>query len=272
MSQFVANRLSLPFERPQLNRQQLTVVAAITTMLTLLMTYSGACNTSDLALAHRLVLWTVVCGLVVLQVVGLAATLRATLPPSGRLFALPDGLAVVLTITLVAVQLHWLKFTPLLPKKPDPALEFLLFVTPLVGSVAIMTLVAVNSVADAQRRIADDVARRTRSGVDTNGFTAVVDWPDATILRVSVEDHYLSIHTARGVSLIRGRMNDALDRLANENGFQVHRSHWVAVDQIERIVRRGRDCRVVLLDGTSLPVARSRLAAIRAIWQRSRTG
>lgn len=86
------------------------------------------------------------------------------------------------------------------------------------------------------------------------------------LLRVSVYDHYVEAHTRRGHELILIRFSDALTELEGYDGLQIHRSHWVAREAVNRIVRgESRSLMVELQDGTHLPVSRSHEAKVRAL-------
>ena len=47
-------------------------------------------------------------------------------------------------------------------------------------------------------------------------------------------------------------------------GLQVHRSHWVSFDAIDKTERRGDGARLILADGASVPVSRSHMPRLRA--------
>ncbi|MEC7760397.1 MAG: LytTR family DNA-binding domain-containing protein [Pseudomonadota bacterium] len=78
----------------------------------------------------------------------------------------------------------------------------------------------------------------------------------ADLISITTQDHYLDVVTAKGESRILKRMSDALAELNGFPGMQIHRSHWVALDAVERVEKDGRKCLVVLKNGTTLPVSR----------------
>jgi DNA-binding LytR/AlgR family response regulator len=80
------------------------------------------------------------------------------------------------------------------------------------------------------------------------------------ILAVHVEDHYLRLYTSTGSQLVYMTMSDALAQLGGADGLQVHRSWWVA----RRAVRRGRGAHLHLTCGAVAPVARARIANLKA--------
>ncbi len=234
-------------------RQELFLYAVVIIGLSLVLALSGAFDTDELGISHRLALWFTVCVLIISQAGALDRVVRRMLRGTRAATLVSGATAVGITVVLMAVELHALKFTPLLPKKPDPLFEFLLFVAPPVGVIAILSLLLSN----IKRCDSDRQKTAAASPDDAN------DWPGGRVFHVSAEDHYLQVVTEQGSALVRGRMKDAVLRLRDRRGLQVHRSHWVAVDQLDRIVRRGRDYRLILIDGTAVPVGRSRLAVLR---------
>lgn len=77
----------------------------------------------------------------------------------------------------------------------------------------------------------------------------------APVLALSAEDHYLRVHTPAGEALIHMALAAAMPLLPD--GYQIHRSHWIARAAIKAV---NRD-RVELLTGLSLPVSRHRSKA-----------
>lgn len=79
----------------------------------------------------------------------------------------------------------------------------------------------------------------------------------ASLICIRMEDHYLRVTTSEGEALILMRFRDALSELEDYPGFQIHRSWWVASDQIERFSRSKRRLEVVLSNGSRAPVSSS---------------
>lgn len=86
----------------------------------------------------------------------------------------------------------------------------------------------------------------------------------ADVRAVTAEDHYCRLHLASGAKpLVLARFADARAELAGVDGEQVHRGAWVAATAIDGAIREGRAWRLVLADGTRLPVSASHVAAVR---------
>lgn len=84
------------------------------------------------------------------------------------------------------------------------------------------------------------------------------------VISVSAQDHYVMVVTAEGAGLVLMRFSDALQELAEFDGLQVHRSHWVARAHLEGLSRVGGRPHVQLSDGRVLPVASARLKDVKA--------
>jgi hypothetical protein len=84
------------------------------------------------------------------------------------------------------------------------------------------------------------------------------------LIALSVQDHYVEVITTRGRDLILMRLADAMAEAEGVPGLQVHRSHWVALDQVRAARRQGDGAVLTLSDGREVPVARARLADVRA--------
>jgi DNA-binding LytR/AlgR family response regulator len=79
-----------------------------------------------------------------------------------------------------------------------------------------------------------------------------------------MEDHYVRVHRASGSRLELMPMADAIARYGVA-GIRTHRSWWVAVSAVRAIERDGRNMRLRLDGGLTVPVARNRVAAVRAV-------
>lgn len=95
------------------------------------------------------------------------------------------------------------------------------------------------------------------------------------LISLSATDHYVEVTTDKGRELVLMRLADAIAETGPARGMQVHRSHWVALDRVRAVQRRG-DGAVLELDtgnggGASgpggvlvIPVSRRHMGAIRA--------
>ena len=81
---------------------------------------------------------------------------------------------------------------------------------------------------------------------------------------LQMEDNYVRVHRAQGSSLELMSLREAIERFGHPGGLQVHRSWWVAAAAVEGAERDTRNWRLRLRNGMLVPVARNRVAAVRA--------
>ena len=79
-----------------------------------------------------------------------------------------------------------------------------------------------------------------------------------------VEDHYVEVLTERGKTLVLLRLSDAIRETAGVPGVQIHRSHWVALAAVSRVVRSEGKVFAELPNGLRLPVSRGYADAAKA--------
>lgn len=84
------------------------------------------------------------------------------------------------------------------------------------------------------------------------------------LLALKAEDHYLRAYAPGREELFLMRLRDALAMLPTDAGVQVHRSWWVAKDAVTAVSRDGRSAVLTLSNGAEVPVARDRMAAVKA--------
>ena len=235
----------------------IAVNGLVVVCLTLLFTVSDAFETGHLSLAHQVSLWLTFSLLLVIQLCYLHRIFLARLSATFLLRVLAIGLSIAVTILLMTVELHLLKYTPLLPKQPDPFFEFLFFISkPVLAASALVLmsqLIPIQQQIKAYQLQALQALKQSSNPQELDNLIA--NFP---VQHVQAHDHYLEISCDEQRFFVRGRMQDALAQLINCDGLQVHRSHWVARQNIRRIQRQGRDIKLLLLDNTVIPVARSR--------------
>lgn len=84
------------------------------------------------------------------------------------------------------------------------------------------------------------------------------------LVSLSVEDHYVQVTTTKGREMLLMRLRDAIAESEPTPGLRVHRSHWVALSHVDRVVRRGDGARITTSRGEELPVSRSSMSELRA--------
>jgi len=85
----------------------------------------------------------------------------------------------------------------------------------------------------------------------------------SNLVCLEMQDHYVCAHTLSGSEMILMRLRDAIAELGDVEGMQVHRSWWVARDQVRAIRRDGRAIKLELTNGLLAPVSRNRQDALK---------
>ena len=81
---------------------------------------------------------------------------------------------------------------------------------------------------------------------------------------LQMEDNYVRVHRTSGSMLELMPLHEAIKRYGQAEGLQVHRSWWVAAAAVDGAERESRNWRLRLANGLRVPVARNRIAAVRA--------
>lgn len=84
------------------------------------------------------------------------------------------------------------------------------------------------------------------------------------IIAVQAQDHYVSVSTTKGSSLILMRMSDATEDLAQLAGMQNHRSWWVNMRHVTGLEKpETGTTKLILRNGARVPVPKARLAEVK---------
>lgn len=118
---------------------------------------------------------------------------------------------------------------------------------------------ATPAAAPAQSRGANPFLRRLPPALSGN------------LLLLEMQDHYVRVQTALGSTLLLMRFRDAVDELGS-TGLQVHRSWWASFDAMIALEKEGRSARLRLHGGTTVPVSRAFLPAVREALRDGRGG
>ena len=84
------------------------------------------------------------------------------------------------------------------------------------------------------------------------------------VICLQTEDNYVRVHRAEGSTLELMPLHEAISRFGRADGLQAHRGWWVAASAVEGAERDGRNWRLRLANGLRAPVARNRVADVRA--------
>ncbi len=107
------------------------------------------------------------------------------------------------------------------------------------------------------------LAGRAMRTVEMPAETPAVDLYEP-VLCLQMEDHYVRVHRLSGSRLELMPLHEAITRFGKDGGLQVHRSWWVAASAVSGAERDVRNWRLRLSNGLEVPVARNRIAEVRA--------
>lgn len=83
------------------------------------------------------------------------------------------------------------------------------------------------------------------------------------LVSISVEDHYVRVRTTNGEEMLLMRLSDAIKETGATQGLQVHRSHWIALDQVTAAKRDDARAILTMTHGPEIPVSRANIAAAK---------
>lgn len=83
------------------------------------------------------------------------------------------------------------------------------------------------------------------------------------IVSISSDLHYLNVTTTKGNTLILGSLSQLAEAF-EEEGFLVHRSHWVHKDHVVKVHIAGNEAHCVMTNNTQIPISRSKRKLVKA--------
>lgn len=201
--------------------------------------------------APRIAYWVVV--VAVTWTIGYAV--GATLGPMLRRRGWPvwsrvaaDGLATGLLITPAVGAINWASFGAL----PRGVAGWAVFAFTLTAIATVIAAAGAGFGRNATARAAPPPILRRLPPAKRGALASL-----------SAEDHYVRVRTDRGEALLLMRLTDAIAETAPVAGLRTHRSHWVALDAVADARRVGDRAELTLTDGTTVPVSRANLPALR---------
>lgn len=75
-------------------------------------------------------------------------------------------------------------------------------------------------------------------------------------LRIEAQEHYVVIHATEENRMFLGRFSDVVQSLPDALGLRVHRSHWVAREEVSEVFVERRNTKLRLRNGEVVPVSR----------------
>ena len=213
----------------------------------------GPFDTEDyLRLLPRLAYWMAVVALTFATGVFVSALVERTLAPRAlgtHVVPILAGIAIGIVIAAEILALNWVLFD-VFPFQADVVLP--LAVNGIIVSIIIS--LALNHFHGAASSDTSEAPRiLSRLPFEKRG----------ALMALSVSDHYVEVTTTKGKELVLMRLSDAMDETGTVAGLQVHRSHWVALNAVEKSRREGAKAVLTLKTGDEVPVSRTYLPAVK---------
>jgi len=265
----------------------------VSVFLILLFTFLNPAGTLGVEFGLRLLIWTVQIGILVPAFIIIHIKLQKIkildhlndwykILLSGLIgcfFFLPFGLA----IDYVTGLDDWSKFRNLS--------ESYTIVINEIGSLfptAILTWVAINaprilnfnfskiSPVEQVKLIPSEQTpnyKKQFDSVSKNEFLAKFsDKIGTDIIYLMSELHYIRVVTLKGEMLILHNLKDAISELPVDLiGIQTHRSFWVNLKYIEKIIKKKLQSVLILSNGKSVPVSRRRISLVKNFLRKNLT-
>ena len=229
--------------------------------ITLVLAVSGPFNTfAVFNPAERLVYWLIVVIATYGVGRGAAALLLATI---GARIASPiwrnvlAGAATGIPVTLIVVAINLVAFGG--TTGIDPLLLWL-----SCTAISVVVMVINLLVSSPGTAAGAPVVAATPTSPTPPLFDRIPHPQRGGLIAMTVQDHYVEVVTTKGKTLLLLRLSDAIREVAPVAGVQIHRSHWVALDAVQRVTRVNGKMAVLLSNGQQLPISRGYLPEVRA--------
>ncbi|MEM6473080.1 MAG: LytTR family DNA-binding domain-containing protein [Planctomycetota bacterium] len=79
---------------------------------------------------------------------------------------------------------------------------------------------------------------------------------------LAADGHYVRVYTTAGEGLVTMKFEDALRAVVGIDGFQTHRSWWVARDEVVDLRPNGSSSEISMTSGLKVPVSRRKRASV----------
>jgi hypothetical protein len=205
----------------------------------------------------RFVYWFVVC-VISLSVAFAGKFIILVYLGNFSLIAREVILCGVITVSFTPVLRVWTSFAlPGMSGNPPSLVQ-------MGGSVLLICLtlsILVHGIPMAMAAYAEEV----ETSPQVRLLRRLPDCFNGKILRLSAENHTVVVVTTQGEFRVRMRLADAIEEMAGVEGITTHRSHWIAREAAQGVMRDGARLVLVLQDGTQVPISRTYLPAVEEI-------
>lgn len=267
-----ANGQEIPFNRHELRQalRHFPMLATLYGLILLAVIILSSLNGHPKVFANKSVFWA-------LAVSGIAMAVflfvYLTTLVTAVVFAHAHGRPRVyepLTAAISSLGLYLISLTLVqeVPKTAqDLVVELILGVLKLFGVTELLTLAYLNGFRQNILNRMNNVEPATPAQPEKVVTLADVRVTVTELLQIEVSGHYLSVATKTQTHRCRATMKEALSQLDPADGVLVHRSNWVAAQEILEVSRLRGDLILRLRRGSSVKVARPRRANVEA-WLR----
>jgi len=148
---------------------------------------------------------------------------------------------------------------------PQPSLLLIILI---VGSITTTIAIFMHIMAppETETLTSQPILKSTLKNHKDNPFLSRINSDIETkLIRMTMRDHYVEVHTNQGKQLIYERFSDAVAALSEFNGHQIHRSHWVNFEEINNTVKKDNTFSFEMSDGFGVPIARSKVKELKAM-------
>lgn len=235
-------------------------VWVIIAVVALVLGLAGPFGTYELPIGARLAYWgvtvilTFLAGDFVITLVSAALWRRlnkwALLPIAGLAGAVP--------VTLIVIGINMLAFGPRFAA--IDLLPLFLYCLAITTAVTLVFYVIEPRGPDGELLVTGDRADNPKAPPLLERLPV---HKRGTLIRLSVQDHYVEIETDRGRELVLMRLADAMKETDGSEGLQIHRSHWVALAGVREVRRVSGKVMVQTVSGGELPVSRTYLPGLK---------
>ncbi|MDO6731686.1 LytTR family DNA-binding domain-containing protein [Marinovum sp. 2_MG-2023] len=187
--------------------------------------------------------------------------------PSAPVWRAPVLGATMMSVVFTPFVVIWSQLFVAFGAALDPAMGKI-FLSVLVPTIAVFAAVhAQKSKRAVGAHLADapDATEEETTPPPNAQLAYRLTTPQATIFRVSANDHLTEVATDQGIELIRMRFSDAVREMDPVPGCNIHRSHWVALSSVNGLERRQGKMFIKLANGDELPVSRTYRPELQAL-------
>lgn len=229
---------------------------AVILTLALLLSWGGAFRSWVLSMPLRIGFWLIIATLLLSQMTFIWSMICRSREVNQFTRFVMSVVAAILTTVLVSAEVNLLKMLPISPLAPAPFVwQTAYFLVPVMSiGIASVYLLGAPSRKQVECRepvtglefpSVSNVEDRQRCLLQPEDSNARIEWPEFVPEWIHSQDHYLELYSQGQRILLRARMKDAEDHYSEIPAARVHRSWWVSACAVKKILREGRNYRLI---------------------------